>query len=79
MRSGIRKCSIKKNETFNTDYVKSVYKTAKGTMIVYDSPEENMLIRCLVPTEEANTGEILNAYTSACQNSNVYVSLNRTI
>ena len=69
--------STAKAEVFDTDEIKNIQKTSHGdSIIVYNSRKEKKQICYIIPIETANTNEVITAYTAACQNPNIGISLN---
>ena len=66
-----------KLKTFDTDFIKNIQSTPHGdSIVVYYSQKEQKQICYIIPIEAATFNEVLNAYTAACQNPNIGISLN---
>ena len=63
-------------QVFDTDDIKDIQKLSNvATVIVYYDKTTKEQVPYYVPSDFLPTNEIINAYTAACQNSNINISV----
>ena len=63
-------------QVFNTDDIKDIQKLSnKATVIVYYDKIAKEQVPYYIPSDFLSTNEIINAYTAACQNRNINISI----